>query len=56
MQNVTRNNLNEMFEVEFDDIVSTVMNFNKNLKIVLMTVHTMFRSHLFWKSISFNYK
>jgi hypothetical protein len=32
----------EMFEAEFDDSVSTVMNFNKNVKFVLMTVHTMF--------------
>jgi hypothetical protein len=32
----------EMFEAEFDDSVSTVMNFNKYLKFVLMTVHTMF--------------
>jgi hypothetical protein len=30
----------EMFEAEFNDSVSTVMNFNKNLKFVLMTVHT----------------
>ena len=32
----------EMFEAEFDDSISTVMNFNKNVKFVLMTVHTMF--------------
>ena len=39
--------VNDAFEVQsptemFDDSVSTVMNFNKNVKFVLMTVHTMF--------------